>query len=128
MVLLGQTGHGPSALVRHRGPSRRAFAAFGTAATATPIAVAGCVIATYDEHPPWGPQIAYEAGYVQGTRIRHRDVRGELGPELLDGGCARLEQEGLGGTRATHDPARWVEGCLDGAAGRPSKHQGLLEY
>ncbi|MEE1751368.1 hypothetical protein [Streptomyces sp. SP18CS02] len=85
----------------------------------------GLIITTYHERPPWGTDIAYEAGFVQGTRIRQYDVHGDRVRELLGGGCARMETEGLGGPKATHNPAEWVAGCLDGAAGRPSRHQGL---
>lgn len=37
-----------------------------------------------------------------------------------------MERQGMGGARAVHDPAAWVAGCLDGAAGRPSRNQGLF--
>lgn len=95
------------------------------AAVALTAAVGGTVIGAYGERPPWGSDIAYEAGYLQGNRTRHHDPTGERVRDLLAGGCARLEDGGLGGRKATHDPGAWVAGCLDGAAGRPSRHQGL---
>ncbi|MER7107041.1 hypothetical protein [Streptomyces sp. NPDC000229] len=121
MVLLGQQ----TALVRHRGPKRRVFWSAVAAAVALAATVGGYAIHAYDGRPPWGTDIAYEAGFLQGNRIRHSDVTGERVRELLGGGCARMEAEGLGGRKATHNPAVWVAGCLDGAAGRPSRHQGL---
>ncbi|RST18004.1 hypothetical protein E2C00_12995 [Streptomyces sp. WAC05374] len=121
MVLLGQQ----TALVRHRGPRRRVFWSTVAAAVTLALAVGGHAIRTYDERPPWGSDIAYEAGYLQGNRVRHHDRTGDRVRDLLAGGCARMEAEGLGGRKATHNPALWVAGCLDGVAGRPSRHQGL---
>lgn len=97
----------------------------GAAAAAICLTVAGYVIDTYSERPPWGTDIAYEAGFLQGHRIRRHDMDGARVRELLEGGCARMEAEGLGGQKATHNPAEWVAGCVDGAAGRPPRHQGL---
>jgi hypothetical protein len=121
MVLLG----GDDALVRHRGPGRRTVLSAGAAALAVLLGATAYAIDAYHERPPWGSDIAYEAGYVLGSRVRHHDVRGERVRALLDGGCARMEAQGLGGRKATHNPALWVAGCLDGAAGRPFAHQGL---
>lgn len=101
------------------GPSRGklvvgvvAFALFGTA-------VAWGLIDRYNERPPWGTDIAYEGGYL--TAVRIAKFR-----ELRDGECAEMERTGLGGTPATHDPGAWVAGCLDGAAGQPSRNQGIV--
>ncbi|MCH0540417.1 hypothetical protein I3F58_12715 [Streptomyces sp. MUM 203J] len=124
MVLLGEG----SALARHRGPSRLKLLTAGAMAAALFVAGSTLVIARYDDRPPGADRIAYEGGYLTGTRVRQRDVRGDLVPELLAGGCARMAREGLGGGRAALDPDRWVAGCLDGAAGHPSWHQGLLGY
>ncbi|ORT57862.1 hypothetical protein [Streptomyces sp. CB03238] len=121
MVLLGQQ----TALVRHRGPKRWVFWSAVGAAVALVVTVGGHTIGAYGERPPWGTDIAYEAGFLQGNRTRHYDVTGERVRDLLEGGCARMEAEGLGGRKATHNPAVWVAGCLDGAAGRPPRHQGL---
>ncbi|MGA4801419.1 hypothetical protein [Streptomyces lavendulocolor] len=121
MVLLGRQ----TELVRHRGPGRRAFWGLTGAAVALAATVGALAVGAYGERPPWGTDIAYEAGYLQGNRVRHHDMTGERVRDLLDGGCARREAAGLGGPKATHDPAAWVAGCLDGAAGRPSRHQGL---
>ncbi|MFE7552405.1 hypothetical protein ACFU6J_30950, partial [Streptomyces gardneri] len=63
---------------------------------------------------------------VQASRIRGYDVDGTRTKSLLTGECAHMERQGLGGARAAHDPAAWVAGCLDGAAGRPSRNQGLV--
>ncbi|MFD0143510.1 MULTISPECIES: hypothetical protein [unclassified Streptomyces] len=113
---------------RHEGPSRGKFAACLTTAVLVGTAVAGYGIARYDERPPWGTDIAYEGGYLQAVRIRKADVTGERTRALLSGECAEMERTGMGGDRAAHDPAAWVTGCLDGAAGRPSQNQGLLHW
>ncbi len=100
--------------------------AAGAAGLATLLVLAGAGISTYHERPPFGDDIAYESGYVQGLRTRHRDLTGERVRDLLHGGCARLLRDGLAGEKAALAPDRWIAGCLDGAAGRPSGHQGLL--
>jgi hypothetical protein len=122
MVLLGQ----PTGLVRHRGPSRSKSAAARAAATALVVAVAAVVIGRYNDRPPWGDDVAYEAGYLHATRIRQADMTGEPTKDLLTGGCARMESDGTGGPRATHNPRLWVTGCLDGAAGEVPAEQGLF--
>ncbi|GAA4911596.1 hypothetical protein ACFPM3_10355 [Streptomyces coeruleoprunus] len=122
MVLLGQD----TTLVRHRGPSRGKSLAFLAAVTAAFVAVCGVVVARFEDRPPWGSDIAYEAGYRKAARIRAYDRAGDLVRVLLHGGCARMEAEGAGRREATYDPALWVEGCLDGAAGRPSRHEGVI--
>ncbi|MFG3496168.1 hypothetical protein [Streptomyces sp. NPDC047928] len=123
MVLLGQE---TTDAFRHRGPARGKTLAACAAAVAVVVAAGGAAIHTYGERPPWGDDIAYEAGFVTGNRIRHHDRDGHLTRDLLDGGCARMRDQGVGGPKAAHNPGRWVEGCLDGAAGRPSRHQGLM--
>ncbi|MER6999821.1 hypothetical protein [Streptomyces sp. NPDC000410] len=115
MVLLGQQ----TALVRHRGPSRRTLIVGLATLTALGIALAALVVWQHNDRPPWADDIAYEAGYVHGNRVRQTDVPGKRTQDLLTGGCVRLESEGLGGQKATHNPGLWVAGCLDGAAGRP---------
>lgn len=94
----------------------------GVAAVLTGAAL---LVTAYAEHPPWAPDIAYEAGYVKAKRIRGYDLHGDLVPALLAGGCAREAQDTEENPKAGHDPQRWTRGCLDGAAGRPSRHQGL---
>ncbi|MBT2445010.1 hypothetical protein J7E93_33965 [Streptomyces sp. ISL-36] len=113
-------------MVRQEGPSRRQFIAGLTAAVVLGTTAAGAVIARYAERPPWGTDIAYEGGYVQAVRIRKYDQDGERTRALLAGECAAMERRGMGGDRAVHDPAAWVSGCLDGAAGRPSRNQGMV--
>ncbi|MEU7035531.1 hypothetical protein ABZ958_17845 [Streptomyces sp. NPDC046237] len=104
---------------RHQGPPRGKFVACLATAVLIGTAVAGYVVARYDERPPWGTDIAYEGGYVQAVRIaKFRELR--------DGECADMERTGMGGRPATHDPRAWVAGCLDGAAGRPSRNQGIV--
>ncbi|MEU2236595.1 hypothetical protein [Streptomyces vietnamensis] len=104
---------------RHEGPPRGKFFAVLAAAVVLATAAGGAVIARYDEQPPWGTDIAYEGGYLQAVRIaKWRALRA--------GECADMERRGMGGDRAVHDPAAWVEGCLDGAAGRPSRNQGIV--
>ncbi|MFH8837540.1 hypothetical protein [Streptomyces sp. NPDC017868] len=104
---------------RHEGPPRGKFFAVLAAAVVLAAASAGAVIARYDGRPPWGTDIAYEGGYLQAVRIvKWRALR--------EGECADMERQGMGGDRAVHDPAAWVEGCLDGAAGRPSRNQGIV--
>ncbi|MFF7179965.1 hypothetical protein [Streptomyces sp. NPDC008121] len=111
---------------RHEGPPRGKF--FTGAATAVLLgtAVAAFGIAEFDERPPWGTDIAYEGGYLQAVRIRKNDMTGERTRALLAGECAAMERRGMGGDRSAHDPAAWVAGCLDGAADRPSRNQGIL--
>lgn len=113
-------------LVRHEGPPRGKFVACVAAAVLIGTTVAGYGIATYNERPPWGTDIAYEGGYLQAVRIRKADMTGERTQALLTGECAAMERMGMGGDRAVHDPAAWVSGCLDGAAGVPSKNQGFV--
>ncbi|MEU3480436.1 hypothetical protein ACI2LO_07040 [Streptomyces sp. NPDC033754] len=111
---------------RHEGPSRGKFATGLAAAVALAATAAGVVIAQYNERPPWATDIAYEGGFIQASRIRGYDVDGSRTKALLAGECALMERRGMGGDRAVHDPAAWVAGCLDGAAGRPSRNQGLV--
>ncbi|MEU3693498.1 hypothetical protein [Streptomyces narbonensis] len=111
---------------RHEGPSPGKFIAGITAAVALAVTAAGVLVARYDDRPPWGTDIAYEGGFVQASRIRGYDVDGSRTKALLAGECALMQQQGMGGDRAVHDPAAWVAGCLDGAAGRPSRNQGLI--
>lgn len=111
---------------RHQGPPRGKFIACVATAALIGTAVAGYGIARYDEHPPWGRDIAYEGGYLQAVRIRKADLDGERTRALLTGECAAMERRGMGGDRAVHDPGAWVQGCLDGAAGHPSKNQGFV--
>ncbi|MFD7609956.1 hypothetical protein [Streptomyces sp. NPDC059828] len=113
--------------VHHRVPGRRGRVLTALVACAL-LGAAGAafLIWRFNDRPPWGDDVAYEGGYIMGTRIRQADVTGERTKELLSGGCARLLAEGLGGRRATHNSPLWVTGCLDGAAGRPSTHQGLV--
>ncbi|MGW6568006.1 hypothetical protein [Streptomyces sp. NPDC054975] len=111
---------------RHEGPPRGKFVACVAAAVLIGTTVAGFGIATYNERPPWGTDIAYEGGYLQAVRIRKADVTGQRTRALLAGECASMERMGMGGDRAVHDPAAWVSGCLDGAANRPSRNQGIV--
>ncbi|MFE7586634.1 hypothetical protein ACFU5Y_34305, partial [Streptomyces gardneri] len=111
---------------RQVGPSGGMCAAAPPAAGARPAPAAGLLIGTYNDRPPWATDIAYEGGFVQASRIRGYDVDGTRTKSLLTGECALMERQGLGGARAAHDPAAWVAGCLDGAAGRPSRNQGLV--
>ncbi|MFG3038751.1 hypothetical protein ACGFYZ_17835 [Streptomyces sp. NPDC048330] len=111
---------------RHEGPPARKFAPLATAAALLAAAVAWGLVDHYADRPPWGTDIAYEGGYVQAARIRGFDVNGSRTRALLSGECALMERQGLGGARAAHDPAAWVAGCLDGAAGRPSRNQGIV--
>ncbi|MFF8834086.1 hypothetical protein [Streptomyces sp. NPDC015130] len=112
---------------RHEGPSPGKFIAGVTAAVTLAVTAAGFLISTFDDRPPWATDIAYEGGYILGSRIRGYDVDGSRTKALLAGECALMERQGMGGDRAAHDPAAWVAGCLDGAAGRPSGNQGLLD-
>ncbi|MFF9913536.1 hypothetical protein [Streptomyces sp. NPDC013457] len=111
---------------RHEGPPPGKFVACLITAVLVGTAVAGYGIARYNERPPWGTDIAYEGGYLQAVRIRKADPTGERSRAMLSGECAQMERMGMGGGRAVHDPAAWVTGCLDGAAGRPSQNQGLV--
>ncbi|MFF0276245.1 MULTISPECIES: hypothetical protein [unclassified Streptomyces] len=111
---------------RHEGPSRGRFAAGVGTAVVLATAAAGLLIHTYDDRPPWGTDIAYEGGFILASRIRGYDVDGSRTKALLAGECALMQRQGMGGDRAVHDPAAWVAGCLDGAAGRPSRNQGIV--
>ncbi|MCX4981986.1 hypothetical protein [Streptomyces sp. NBC_00572] len=111
---------------RHEGPARGKFAVGLAVAVVLATAAAAFLISTFNERPPWGTDIAYEGGFVQASRIRGYDVDGSRTKALLAGECALMERQGMGGDRAVHDPAAWVAGCLDGAAGRPSRNQGLV--
>lgn len=108
------------------GPSRRTL--FLALASAVAVLFAGCwfVIQRHNERPPWAEDIAYESGYVQGRRIRMYDPNGQEVKKLLAGGCAEIRSAGWGGRKATYDPGLWVDGCLDGAAGRLPLRQGLF--
>ncbi|MFC9590675.1 hypothetical protein ACFTUC_12970 [Streptomyces sp. NPDC056944] len=111
---------------RHEGPPLRKFVTVAAVAVLLGTAAAGVLIGHYNERPPWGTDIAYEGGFVQASRIRGFDVDGSRTKALLAGECALMERQGMGGERAVHDPAAWVEGCLDGAAGHPSRNQGIV--
>ncbi|MCX4824476.1 hypothetical protein OG883_32400 [Streptomyces sp. NBC_01142] len=120
MVLLDQ----PTVDVRHPGPSRRVLSL--TFASAAAVLLAGCWFVTlrHNERPPWAKDVAYEAGFLQGNRVRQYDPTGRQARDLLAGGCERFQAEGRGGLKATYDPGLWVDGCLDGAAGRQPEKQG----
>ncbi|MFJ4336829.1 hypothetical protein [Streptomyces sp. NPDC088915] len=111
---------------RHEGPPLRKFVPSVAVAVLLVLTGTGLLIGAYNDRPPWGTDIAYEGGYVLASRIRGYDVDGSRTKALLAGECARMERDGTGGDRAVHDPAAWVAGCLDGAAGRPSRNQGLV--
>ena len=111
---------------RHEGPTPGKFAINLTAAVVLAATAAAVLVARYDDRPPWGTDVAYEGGFVQASRIRGYDTDGSRTKALLAGECALMERQGMGGERAVHDPAAWVAGCLDGAAGRPSRIQGLV--
>ena len=122
MVLLGH-----DTVAAHRpGPTRRTLTL--TLASAAVLLLAGSwlLIQRYDERPPWADDVAYEAGFLQGNRVRNYDLTGEQVKDLLNGGCARLQAGGQGGLKSSYDPGLWVAGCLDGAAGRPAAEQGLF--
>ncbi|MFI1394390.1 hypothetical protein [Streptomyces sp. NPDC020681] len=122
MVLLGHQTVGS-----HRpGPSRRTLSLALASAAAVLLAGTWLLIQRHNERPPWAQDIAYEAGFVQGNRVRHYDRTGQEVKDLLAGGCARLRAEGVGGLKATYDPDLWVDGCLAGAAGRQPERQGLF--
>ncbi|AVZ74174.1 hypothetical protein SLUN_20405 [Streptomyces lunaelactis] len=122
MVLLGHQ----TVDVHHRGPSRRTLSL--ALASVAAILFAGCwlVIQRHNERPPWAKDVAYEAGFIQGNRIRQYDPTGQETIALLAGGCERLQAAGQGGLKASYDPGLWVDGCLDGAAGRQPVKQGLF--
>ncbi|WP_331909787.1 hypothetical protein [Streptomyces sp.] len=101
------------------GPSRGKFSVSLAAVVLFGTAVAWGLIDRYHDRPPWATDIAYEGGYLQAVRIAKWRA-------LRDGECAEMERTGLGGDRAAHDPGAWVAGCLDGAAGRPSRNQGVV--
>ncbi|MFE7775468.1 hypothetical protein ACFU5O_16510 [Streptomyces sp. NPDC057445] len=121
MVLTGETD-----LVRHRVPSRAKLITLLVAAGLLGACLAALLVRQYNDRPPWGDDVAYEGGYIVGNRVRQTDMTGERTKALLSGGCARAEAEGRGGRRATHNQRLWVAGCVDGAAGRQSTHQGLV--
>ncbi|WP_328398650.1 hypothetical protein OHS70_17780 [Streptomyces sp. NBC_00390] len=122
MALLDQ----PTVTTHHRGPSRRTLALVLLTAGTLLLSGTWYLVQQYSERPPWAEDIAYEAGFVQGTRIRKTDPTGGQVEDLLAGGCARMVSKGLGGVKATYDPALWVTGCLDGASARPPARQGLF--
>ncbi|WP_327324903.1 hypothetical protein OG735_22095 [Streptomyces sp. NBC_01210] len=123
MVLLG---HPTAGATHHPGPSRRTLSLAFASAAAVLLAACWLVIQQYNERPPWAQDISYEAGFIQGNRIRHYDPTGRQAKDLLAGGCERFRAEGRGGLKATYDPGLWVAGCLDGAAGRQLEKQGLF--
>ncbi|MEU4492682.1 hypothetical protein AB0F96_04280 [Streptomyces sp. NPDC023998] len=119
--------HGHQTLGPYRpGPSRRTLSLALTSAVAVLLAGSWFIIQRYNERPPWALDITYEAGYIQGSRIRKADPTGQETKKLLAGGCAQIQSAGWGGRKATYDPGLWVEGCLDGAAGRQLTKQGLF--
>ncbi|MFF3323384.1 hypothetical protein [Streptomyces sp. NPDC002889] len=122
MVLLGHTFIG----VQHRGLSRRALSLVLLPAGALLVAGTWFLVQRYNERPPWAQDVAYEAGFIQGSRTRHADPTGRQAKDLLAGGCERLEATGLAGLKASYDPGLWVAGCRDGAVGRPPVKQGLF--
>ncbi|MFI2350514.1 hypothetical protein ACH492_26405 [Streptomyces sp. NPDC019443] len=122
MVLLGHQTVGA-----HRpGPSRRTLSL--ALASAAAVLLTGCwfVVRQYNERPPWADDVTYEAGFIQGNRVRQYDPTGQEVRKLLAGGCEELPSAGLGGRKASYNPGLWVDGCLAGAAGRQPERQGLL--
>ncbi|MEV6395015.1 hypothetical protein AB0M39_09605 [Streptomyces sp. NPDC051907] len=122
MVLLG-----PQSAVTHRaGPSRRTLALAVAAAIAVLTAGSWFLVQRHNERPPWADDVAYESGFVQGTRVRQYDRTGLEVADLLSGGCERMRAQGRGGLKATYNPELWVEGCLAGAEAAPPARQGLF--
>ncbi|EFG08076.1 Hypothetical protein SCLAV_3005 [Streptomyces clavuligerus] len=127
MVLLPGPGQpGDPSLARHSGPSRRTRLIASAVGAAVLFGGGGLLVRQYNDRPPRADDIAYESGYLYSNRIRQGDPTGELVEKLLSGECVLLERDGYGGRNATFNPALWIEGCLDGAAGRPSREQGLV--
>ncbi|GLF96628.1 hypothetical protein [Streptomyces yaizuensis] len=127
MVILARPGQpADDSPVRHSGPSRRTLLTVAAVVGTLLLGGGTLVVQRYNDRPPRADDIAYESGYLYSNRIRQADHTGELVRKLLNGECVLLEAEGYGGTNATYNPQLWVEGCLDGAAGRPSREQGLI--
>ncbi|MFD9243162.1 hypothetical protein ACFV0D_14765, partial [Streptomyces sp. NPDC059556] len=82
---------------RHEGPSRGRFIAGVGGAAVLAAAVAGVLVGTYNDRPPWGTDIAYEGGFVMASRIRGYDVDGTRTKALLAGECVLMERQGMGG-------------------------------
>ncbi|MQS36414.1 hypothetical protein [Streptomyces katsurahamanus] len=121
MVLLGQQH-----LAAHRGPSRRSRALVLAAGLAVLFSGGWLLADRYGDRPPWAEDVAYEAGFLHGNRVRQYDPTGEEAAALLAGGCERLAASGDAGVKAAYDPGRWATGCRDGAAGKQPAEQGLL--
>ncbi|WP_351228003.1 hypothetical protein [Streptomyces sp. NPDC002133] len=88
-----------------------------------PVSDASVIVhnGSYDEVVRTDADGRFSDWFIAGSRpVGLRAYHGDAG------GCARMESEGLGGRKATHNPGLWVAGCLDGAAGRPSTRQGLV--
>lgn len=114
-------------LTTHRpGPSRRSLTLALASAAAILFTGAWFIVQQYHERPPWAEDISYEAGYLEGNRVRKYDRTGVEVAKLLNGGCKTFQSSGWGGIKATYDPSLWVKGCLDGAAGRHPVRQGVL--
>ncbi|WP_371656064.1 MULTISPECIES: hypothetical protein [unclassified Streptomyces] len=122
MVLLGHHTIGA-----HRTPGRPRLKTLGAIAAAVTLLLTAVSYAVweYNDRPPWADDIAYESGFIAGSRARHYDRTGAEARKLLKGGCERWRSAGRGGEKAGYNPALWVEGCRDGAAGRQARKQGM---
>ncbi|GAA2238037.1 hypothetical protein GCM10010232_26030 [Streptomyces amakusaensis] len=115
-----------TSLTAHSGPSRRALAI--TAAIAAVFLFGGgwLLLRQYGDRPPLAEDVAYESGFVHGSRVRQYDRVGDQVADLRAGGCERLALVGAGGREMSYDPGLWVKGCMDGVSGRPAAGQGIL--
>ncbi|MFD9489676.1 hypothetical protein [Streptomyces sp. NPDC059991] len=105
---------------------RRGVAPIGSAGL--PRRSTAVTIWEYSDRPPWADDIAYESGFIAGSRARPYDRTGAGARKLLKGGCERWRPDGRGGEKAGHNPGLRVEGCRDGAAGRQPRKQGMAQW
>ncbi|MFI0981022.1 hypothetical protein ACH4SP_28950 [Streptomyces sp. NPDC021093] len=101
-----------------RGPRRKNLVIAAVVAAVVLGTAAGLVIAKFNDKPVWPMNVAYGAGYYDGSQLRKTDRDGSVVAAAVAGGCERAAR--TAGKKADDSPAAWVRGCLDAVQGKPS--------
>ncbi|MEU8892710.1 hypothetical protein [Streptomyces sp. NPDC048442] len=101
-----------------RGPRRKNLAIAAVVAAVVLGTAAWVLVSRFNNEPLWPMNVAYGAGYYDGTQLRKTDRDGSVVADAIAGGCERAAR--TAGKKADDSPAAWVRGCLDAVQGKPS--------